>query len=278
VKLKDGSIITVDSKEDVAALLEECDVPGKRRRCFSLNYPVTVEFAGGSTFEAATGVALKRVIKEWRENNPDAMPEDYPSLVFPYEVTLKNGEVITIESQEDQKELRETCGELWSRWKCFKMVFPIQVAIPNADTDTVTINSPRGLKEAVKRWKQNNPDSDVRPTIVYPIEVELANGEIITINNHQELGQYMEACTDLFGKRRCYKLNYPVTVDFPDGSSAEADGRDSLHDLLKDWKMNNHDVDERPTLAYPFDVTLKDGTIMTIASDEDKDALKAICD
>jgi len=277
VKLKDGSIITVENKEEVQELLEECDIPGKRRKCFNLNYPVTVEFSGGSTFTAASANTLKNLIREWREDHPDALPEDYPQLVFPYEVTLKTGRVITIESQEDQKELRETCGELWSKWKCFKMVFPLEVAIPNAAMDTVTFQSARGLRKAIQRWKENHPSTDERPTIVYPIEIELANGETKTVNNREELAQFMDRCQDIFGKRKCFKLNYPATIVFADESKVEVEDRDQLHEVLADWKMNNPDAEERPVLAYPYDVTLKNGNIATIDSDEAKERLHNHC-
>jgi hypothetical protein len=241
-----------------------------------LNYPVTVEFSGGSTFTAATPIALAKVIREWREDHPDALPEDYPDLVFPYEVTLKTGEVISIESKEDQKELRETCGELWSKWKCFKMIFPLEVALPNEDT--ITIGSPRALKNAIKRWKENHASTDPHPTIVYPIEIELSNGDVVTVNNRAELKAYMEKCSDLFGKKRCYKLNFPATIAFSDGSTAEAEDRDAMHQLLRNWKHDNPDSTERPVLAYPYDVMLQNGDIITITNDEDKAALKEKCD
>ena len=275
VKLKDGSIVTVENREDVQALLEECDIPGKLRKCFSLNYPVTVQFSGGSTLTASNAATLKTVIREWREDNPDALPEDYPDLVFPYEVTLKTGRVVTIENEEDQKELRETCGELWSRWKCFKMVFPLEIAIPNGDT--VELSGPRALRKAIKRWKENHPSTDQHPTIVYPIDIELSNGEIITINNREQLKTYMDKCTDIYGKRKCYKLAFPATVDFPDGTSLEAEDRDQLHQFLRDWKHDNPDATDRPSLAYPYDVILHNGDMKTIANDEDKEALKDYC-
>ena len=274
VTLQDGSVITVESKEDEKALLEECDMPGKRKRCFHLEFPISFEFPGGSTATFVGPGALKEAMKLWRDNNPNA--ETYPKPIFPYSVKLRNGEVVTVENQDDQQELRETCGELYRKWKCFKIVFPVSVEFP--DGSTAELAGPRALRKLVKEWKENYPDSDQRPHIIFPHDIELQNGDIVTVNNREELKEFMHACNDNFGKKRCYKLLFPATLEFPNGDIVEVSDRDEMHMTLRTWKKDNPDATERPTLAFPYDVQTKDGDIITVTNEDEKAALKEMCD
>lgn len=274
VELQDGSVITLESREDWKEVLEECDIPGWRKRCFRLVYPTTVEFPDGTTVTAASAAALKAVLKTWRENHPNA--ENYPKLVFPYEVVLKNGEVYTIENREDQKELRETCGEIWHKRKCFRYIFPLSVQFP--DGSTATLARPKALRTLIKEWKENNPDAAEHPEIIFPHDIELPNGKVITVNNAEELKEYMAACGDMFGKKRCYKLAFPVTLAFPNGDSLEVEDRDAMHEALKEWKEDNPDAAERPNLAYPYNVTLRNGEIITINNETELKVLNKACE
>ena len=43
---------------------------------------------------------------------------------------------------------------------------------------------------------------------------------------------------------------------------------------IRVWKQANPDVEERPSLTFPFNVELKDGTIQTINSQEEFQALR----
>ena len=274
VELQDGSVITVENREDVKELLEECDIPGKRRKCFQLVYPVTIEFPGGSTASPAGPAALKTILKEWRENNPDAT--EYPSLAFPYDVKLKNGEIATVENKEDQQELRETCGEFYRKWKCFKLVFPLTVAFP--DGTTAELARPRALRIVIREWKENNPNAEERPHIVFPHDIELRDGRIVTVNNREELKEFMQYCSDKFGKKRCYKLMFPATLAFPNGDIIEVEYREEMHATLRQWKEDNPDATERPSLAFPYDVQNKDGEIITVNNEEEQKELKESCD
>ena len=274
VTLQDGSVLTVESKADENALLEECDVPGKRKRCFHLEFPITFEFPGGSTATFEGSKALHETMRLWRKENPDA--ESYPKPVFPYNVKLKNGEVVTVENQADQQELRETCGELYRRWKCFKLIFPLTVEFP--DGSTAELATPKALRTLIREWKENHPNADQRPHIVFPHDIELNNGDTVTVNSREELKTFMNVCQDNFGKKRCYKLLFPATLNFPNGDIIEVSSRDEMHSTLRTWKKDNPDATERPTLAFPYDVQTKDGDVITVNNEDDQKTLKKMCD
>ncbi len=79
------------------------------------------------------------------------------------------------------------------------------------------------------------------------------------------------------GNGQCAELVFPVTVDFPDGTSAEAADEAALHDLLDEWKTNNPGSTERPLIAYPHNVMLADGSVVTINNKEELQAIFAAC-
>ena len=45
----------------------------------------------------------------------------------------------------------------------------------------------------------------------------------------------------------------------------------------KIWRMENPDSEEKPTIAYPYDVELADGTTATVTSNDEVAALKESC-
>jgi len=74
-----------------------------------------------------------------------------------------------------------------------------------------------------------------------------------------------------FGK--CFDIVFPVTVIYPDKTTKEVASKDAYMTLIKSWKEANPESKERPTLAFPFEVTLADGSTATI---ENEDGLKTL--
>lgn len=75
----------------------------------------------------------------------------------------------------------------------------------------------------------------------------------------------------------CFDLVYPVSVAFPDGTTASADSAEELHDLLMDWKVANGDTTGRPSLVFPVNVVLSDGTTQAIDDEEEFKDILADC-
>ena len=166
------------------------------------------------------------------------------------------------------------------RMGCFELVFPIEILF--ADGTTFGVGSYEELHQAIREWKENNPDILQRPALIFPIEIIARNGELFTVESHLEMMTLRKRCHDHFGDRPsfhrfCFQLVYPVTVDFPDSTSVEVGSRIELKMAIREWKQNNPDTDERPTLAFPLEVELRDGTTVTVESQEDLHALKEEC-
>lgn len=251
----------------------------KGGHCFKPIFPVTLNFPDGSSTEVADRDAAKEAIEAWKEANPDAT--ERPSIAFPYDVMLKDSTVLTIESEEDLAALRETCDDgkgHGHRAKCFTPVFPITINFPDGSSEEVA--NQEEAHEARKAWKEANPDATERPTIAMPFDVMLKDSTVLTIENEEDLAALKESCDDGRGHgphARCFTPVFPLTIEFPDGSSVEVADKDAAKAAVKEWKTANPGATERPSIAFPHDVELEDGTIVTVNSKEEVQALKESC-
>jgi hypothetical protein len=167
---------------------------------------------------------------------------------------------------------------------CFELVFPITIEFP--DETTAEVNDYDELREAIQTWKEENPNVDGKPNFVYPIEVISEDGEVITVASRAELFELKKECRGNFDRPKghrfkckpCFHLVFPVTIEFPDGTTQEVADRKELKTTIREWKQNNPTSDERPTLVFPLDVEMEDGTIVTVNSVEELRELKDSCE
>ncbi len=159
--------------------------------------------------------------------------------------------------------------------RCFTLVFPVTIEFP--DSTSVEVASKEELKELLQEWKENNDRKDGRPMLELPFDVELSDGTIVTVENREQLLELKKQCVREHRKDKrkkpCFSLVYPVTIEYPDGSTEEAGSKEELKEAIREWRKNNRMTRERPHLQFPFDVELEDGTIETV---EDLDELKAL--
>ncbi|MBC7884668.1 MAG: hypothetical protein H7X99_04295 [Saprospiraceae bacterium] len=79
------------------------------------------------------------------------------------------------------------------------------------------------------------------------------------------------------GRFGCYELVFPVTVAFPDGSTAEADSYEALKLVVKNWRKDNPRVRIRPSFAFPYEVINKDGEVITVEDATQQKELRIAC-
>jgi len=163
---------------------------------------------------------------------------------------------------------------------CYEIVFPITIEF--ADGTTFTANNMEEAKSAARQWKENNPDIEGRPQLVFPIELVNEEGELITVDSRLDLRKIIRECRkENFNNpkgRRCFKMVFPVSILFPDGTITEYSDKLSLKMGLREWRKNNPDAEERPGLNFPVDVEMiEDGSIVTVNSKEELRQLKLDC-
>jgi len=213
VELEDGTIQTLNSKEDFLALLQECGFePGNGRPgfgrpgfggpgpdrpfflrpnpCYSLVFPVTVEFPNGRSLEVDNRAELLRLIRRWNkkfEHRPRR-----PRLQFPFEVELsEDGTLVTIEDIEGLRELLQGCRE--NIKPCFTINYPVNIALPDGSSQEA--NSREEAIEVFRTWRQSNPTSSERPQYEYPLEVRLTEDDsTLTVETPEELQDLVGNC------------------------------------------------------------------------------------
>lgn len=75
----------------------------------------------------------------------------------------------------------------------------------------------------------------------------------------------------------CYELVFPVTVNLPDGTTAEVESHDELKETVRSWREVNMDVRGRAMFAFPFEVLNEEGDMITIDSRQDLFDLRRQC-
>ena len=255
--------------------------PTDRKRCFTFAFPISMVFPGGEIKEFSSREEMGTALREWRQANPGV--HERPEFQFPITVTLPDDSTKVFESKEDLADFLKNCrgdrpnGDKPNR--CFKPVLPFSIMFP--DSTTQLVNDKEELITAIQEWRQNNPGVPGRPDFVFPIDVELRDGTVVTINNKGELLEILKKCHKRpkhkphFG--RCFNLVYPVTILFPDGTSQEVNSKEEIRNILMEWKQNNPDSHKRPHIAIPFDVETKNGKVITINNKEDLIKLMRKC-
>ena len=112
-----------------------------------------------------------------------------------------------------------------------------------------------------------------------PLDMGVEKGDVFFDLN----GRKLERSRDK-GKKRskaCFKLKYPINLEFPDGSELQVNDRKEHGEAIKKWHSANRDSKKRVKILYPFTVLSynKDKNVieMQVSSDDDFKALKEKC-
>lgn len=215
---------TIEAVTDQAVFaLEESSNAGKQG-CYDFVFPISFSFPDGTTKTVNSYEELVSNIRNWaRENcrgrggrrggygqgNPNGGSGGWqgaqyrPQLVLPITVIDENGATITVNTQEELKALRESCGRTWFAGRgfrghasnctpCFTINFPVTVRFPDASTQQAADRA--ALQNIARTWRQNNPNSSTHPEISFPISVTKKDGSIVTVNSKDELKALRTSC------------------------------------------------------------------------------------
>jgi len=152
---------------------------------------------------------------------------------------------------------------------CFELIYPVTFIMP--DDSSITIVNEEDWED-LKKWYDENPDSDERPSLQYPINLVFEGGNTIIINDNNEMSEAKSNCID------CIELVYPVTFILPDGSLETVDyNNDESWIVIKNWYEENPNTEFNWNFQYPVDIILNNGTIISVNSLNELDMLKQEC-
>lgn len=244
--------------------------------CYEYTYPIVFEIEDGETVTINSREELQDFAEEWRTNNPGVRK---PKVQLPVEVTLANGEVVQVETAGQLRRLRHACKRKRARGfvlnRCFDLIYPVTISFQ--DGGEVTYDNQEDLLEAMKIWRDENEEGTEIPTIVFPQDVELKDGTVITVESKEQFRSLAGQCIENRPHGPCYELIFPITLDLPDGISMDIADRESLREALQAWKEANPDAADRPEISFPHDVTLPNGEVVTLENAEDAHKLLAAC-
>ncbi len=158
---------------------------GRRRSCFRIAFPFSVTMPDASVITLASR-SDKSLIRQWYADNPSATAK--PTIVFPIEIEYQDGTTATINSQAELETARTECKTV----RCFDLVYPFSVTMPDASVITLQTRDDRSL---IKQWYRDNPGVNQRPTLVFPVDIEYQDGTVITINSQDELNAAKNNCS-----------------------------------------------------------------------------------
>ncbi|MFK7982093.1 MAG: hypothetical protein AB8G86_19085, partial [Saprospiraceae bacterium] len=151
----------------------------------------------------------------------------------------------------------------------------------------VEVADKEAAKAAKTAYKEANPDSEERPTIAMPFDVQLRDSSTLTIASEEDLAALKETCgkngrggKGKHGGRggKCFTPVFPITINFPDGTTTTVADKAEAKAAKNAFKAANPENEERPNIAFPYDIKLADGTTVTVESDEEVTALKESCE
>ena len=197
------------NSEDVSDFAEETVFNFQREGncgkfgCYEFVFPITIAFPDETTLEVDSYETLKEELKAWKEANPEAT--DRPELAFPLEVVDEDGEMISVASREELMELGRACIRDFFKgkrgrpghgrgYRCFTLVFPLNLEFP--DGSTAEVADRQELRQALREWKEENPDAEERPGLAYPVTVEMEDGTQTTVESKEALKELKESCRE----------------------------------------------------------------------------------
>lgn len=160
------------------------------------------------------------------------------------------------------------------RNRCFQFVFPITFIMP--DDTNITLES-RDDWVLIRTWYADNPDANERPELVFPVDIMFEDGEVQTIIDLEELREVKSACREDRNRRRCFRLNLPLTFFMPDNSTITVEERDDWSLLRAYYIANPNDVGTKPELVFPVDATYRDGSVVTFNNENEMLAAREEC-
>ncbi len=202
----------------------------------------------------------------------------------------KNDDALATEEAIDQAlyDVQERGG--LGSYGCYELIFPVTIQLPN--NVTAEVNSYEDIAQQLRSYFQANgrPKRGIRPpfSFVFPISVVNAKGEVIVVEDDEQLRRLRAECQGAFGHHgpngysrhgvACFEFIFPITIVFPNGTTAQADSKRAMHQLIQSWRRNNPTSAERPTLAFPLQVKLRrTGEIVTVNNADELAALKSSC-
>ena len=237
-----NSAVTARSSNQASEYLEDGE-------CFVINYPYSI-FDGQSSTTINSDEELETYLSSLGVNSVIL-------IEVPFDVTLANGTQQTITTYNEFYEVISSCfgGVQGSMDQCFQLNFPLTahdsdgnevtvsseqelfsfdfsgfvypISVTLTDGTQVTINSSQDFDTLYNDCYGIDDCDDcgyVCFEIVFPFSFVVNDGNVETINDYDELWNFLSGLT----ADDTFVISYPITVEFEDGSQQTANSDEEL--------------------------------------------------
>lgn len=165
-------------------LISKRDYEKRDRKCFELVYPVTFIMPDESNITISNNEDWEEM-KDWYDENPDS--EERPNLQYPVDIIYEDGNSVTINNEDEMIEVKSSCID------CMELIYPVTFILPDETTVTVENNSDEGWEE-LKNWYEENPNIEFDWNLQYPVDIQLEDSTITTVNSLSEIEILKQGC------------------------------------------------------------------------------------
>ncbi len=192
------------------------------------------------------------------------------NFVYPFDVQLANGTVVTVPNFRTIRRIHNLCRDVRDvpHEPCIAINYPIEVI---SGDSTFTVNNRRELVAANQAFRPRGV------AIVYPIDVTiLGTDRVVTVNGDRELARLRSWCVDRGNdddREPCYAVLFPVTL--------EIDGEEVSVVSRTDWRETVRAAGEDADVSVVFPLTiinLETEEQLSIATLADWRAAREMCD
>lgn len=194
---------------------------------------------------------------------------------------------VTLRSNTDGAYSEGISSDGKGRKICFRPVFPITLVFP--DSSLLEVADIEALKDAFMEWKSNHPDSRQKPEIVFPHQVELADGTIVEVNSIEEVRNIKKNCRPA-PLSDCFTFVFPIEVTNKEGEVITLYSEEELKGSCerpneggqgfgkeRRERGRGHHI-RKPALVYPVEIILKaDSSQVVVVSEEELKDIIATC-
>ena len=148
--------------------------------------------------------------------------------------------------------------------------------MPDGTTIEISADDEESWAE-YKSWYDDNPESDERPSLQYPVEITYRSEEGIEtqiINSEDEMMAAKEECREEDSEddeeHECYEYVYPITFILPDESTVEISSEDdeSGWGLIRRFYEENPNYVGEPTLQFPVEIIVEGDAVLVFDTSE----------
>ena len=270
--INDGGIITppdtpevVDVNPLVSRTLPNGD--GIDLGCFSIDLPLGLVDTTGTVYTINT-------IEDLDNFEGDGII--FVDFVYPLNVTLEDGEMITVANIEELAELFAEClpDGGWEQGN-----FPAYLI--NFETSCYTLQYPLDLVDETGETITVEDETEFTGAIaedlyyfVFPITLLDEEGNTVEVNDNDEIFEALFACNEFdpgdstlwdwetgFEYIACYMIEFPLDVVLTDGTTVTVETHEELCDLMLAGELANY--------AYPLTLIDSDGEEVVVNSQEE---------